>query len=140
MGVSVHYGRVYVARFFEDERQTQVTVIGRNVNLAGRLSSAAKKSKDEEEYEPETEAPALRVSVDSRGALVNQGIVLSRAAFVQLESQVGVESVQDGDKQLMHYVDEELERRVVIRYAGDAKFKGVRASFPVFEVAPQPGD
>ena len=30
--------------------------------------------------------------------------------------------------------DEELKRHVRFRYAGDAKFKGVKASFPVFEV------
>ena len=43
MGIAIHYGRVYLARFIADEETVQTTVIGRNVNLAGRLSSAAKK-------------------------------------------------------------------------------------------------
>ncbi len=136
MGVSIHYGRVYLARFFEGERSTQVTVIGRNVNLAGRLSSASKKASDEDEPTTGSEevAPPLRVTVDTDGALVNEGIVLSRAALVQLQSHVSVESTQERGEPLMHYLDAELCRRVVVRYVGDAKFKGVRASFPVFEV------
>ena len=34
----------------------------------------------------------------------------------------------------MEYFDEQIGRRLLIRYAGDAKFKGVRSSFPVYEV------
>ena len=34
----------------------------------------------------------------------------------------------------MEYFDEVIGRRLVIQYAGDAKFKGVRSSFPVYEV------
>jgi hypothetical protein len=34
----------------------------------------------------------------------------------------------------MEYLDETIGRRIIIRYAGDAKFKGVRSSFPVHEV------
>src|SRR6185295_12826779 len=49
MGISIHHGRVYLARFIADENSVQSTVIGRNVNLAGRLSSAAKKPMDEDE-------------------------------------------------------------------------------------------
>ena len=37
MGIAIHYGRVYLARFIADEETVQTTVIGRNVNLAGRL-------------------------------------------------------------------------------------------------------
>ena len=35
---------------------------------------------------------------------------------------------------MMEYFDEQIGRRLLIRYAGDAKFKGVRSSFPVYEV------
>ena len=49
MGVAIHYGRVYIARFIADESSVQTTVIGRNVNMAGRLSSAAKKGFDEDD-------------------------------------------------------------------------------------------
>ena len=132
MGVSVHYGRVYLARFFADRRSTQVTVIGRNVNLAGRLSSTSRRAIDEDEAAPEP--PAERVSVDENGALTNEGIVLSRAALVQIAAHVRIDSIQRGEAQYMSYEDELLARRVLMRYAGEAKFKGVRASFPVFEV------
>ena len=33
----------------------------------------------------------------------------------------------------MEYEDEAIDRRILIRYAGDAKFKGVRSSLPVYE-------
>jgi hypothetical protein len=35
---------------------------------------------------------------------------------------------------VMEYKDPAIGRRMLIRYAGDAKFKGVRSSFPVYEV------
>lgn len=141
MGVSVHFGRVYLARFIADEDSVQNTVIGRNVNLAGRLSSAAKKSMDEDEVTAPTQLPAeqttpreLTVTVDETGQLFNEGIALSRASFVQLESQVELGEVTEGGKRHLEFFDEETARRIQIRYAGDAKFKGVKASFPVFEV------
>ena len=49
MGVAIHYGRVYLARFFSGRGELHSTVIGRNVNLAGRLSSAAKRPIEEDE-------------------------------------------------------------------------------------------
>lgn len=138
MGVSVHYGRVYLARFIAGESETQNTVIGRNVNLAGRLSSAAKKPMDEDETAEPLAAPPTRpdihVTVDAAGALFNEGIAVSRAAFVQLETEVELEEEdRDGVRRLC-FRDEETGRRIRIRYAGDAKFKGVKAAFPVFEV------
>jgi class 3 adenylate cyclase len=138
MGVSVHYGRVYLARFIAGETETQNTVIGRNVNLAGRLSSAAKKPMDEDEFTDPGVAPPtgpdVHVTVDATGALFNEGIAFSRAAFVQLETEVQLEEEdRDGVRRLC-FRDEEIARRIRIRYAGDAKFKGVKAAFPVFEV------
>ena len=41
MGISLHCGRVSVARFLRDEREVQTTYIGRQVNVAGRLSASA---------------------------------------------------------------------------------------------------
>src|SRR5437667_2256569 len=66
MGVAIHYGRVYIARFIEDEESVQTTVIGRNVNLAGRLSSAAKKpmDEDESEAEPAPDTREMHVTID----------------------------------------------------------------------------
>jgi len=135
MGVAIHYGRVYLARFIEDEENVQSTVIGRNVNLAGRLSSAAKKSIEEDEGEaPAPPGPAhasgLRVIVDGSGTLFNEGIAMSRDTLVQLESHLALFHAEG----VIEYEDEIIDRRILIRYAGDAKFKGLRSSLPVYEV------
>jgi class 3 adenylate cyclase len=139
MGVSIHYGRVYLARFLEDEEAVQTTVIGRNVNLAGRLSSAQKKPIDDDVAYGTGEAEVEGyVSVDAEGRLFNEGIVLSRATLVQLESILGLHAAFDGESRFMEYVDDAIQRRVLLRYVGDAKFKGVRASFPIFQVRHAP--
>ena len=38
-----------------------------------------------------------------------------------------------GEDGALEYEDEAIDRRILIRYAGDAKFKGVRSSLPVYE-------
>jgi class 3 adenylate cyclase len=142
MGVSIHYGRVYLARFIESETEIQNTIIGRNVNLAGRLSSAAKKPMEEDEQTSQenggptlpSRANELAVTVDGSGALFNEGIAISRAAFVQIEPQVELREIDEKGVRLLQFHDPETNRKVRFRYAGDAKFKGVKASFPVFEV------
>jgi class 3 adenylate cyclase len=136
MGVAIHYGRAYLARFISDEETVESTVIGRNVNLAGRLSSAAKKPIEEDEVDEAPQASSgnssrLHVSVDKSGALFNEGIAMSRDVLVQLEQHLPLTYGEEG---VIEYVDDVLRRRIVIRYAGDAKFKGVRSSLPVYEV------
>jgi class 3 adenylate cyclase len=136
MGIAIHYGRVYIARFIEDEESVQSTVIGRNVNLAGRLSSAAKKPMDEDEELPEA-APTpreLQVTIDASGRLFNEGIAISRDTLMQLEANLPLEHTEGPAARHMEYFDEQIGRRLVIQYVGDAKFKGVRSSFPVYEV------
>lgn len=135
MGIAIHHGRVYLARFLAGRQGVQATVIGRNVNLAGRLSSAARRSVDDEEG---GEAPApestrtsdLKVTVTADGTLVNEGIVISRETLLQLETHLALVHGEDG----LEYEDEAIDRRIVVRYAGDAKFKGVRSSLPVYDV------
>jgi class 3 adenylate cyclase len=135
MGVAIHFGRVYLARFVAGGGAVQATVIGRNVNLAGRLSSAAKRplEEDEETAPSPSGAPrasGLRVGVEADGSLFNEGIALSRETLAQLEAHLAVVHGEG----LMEYEDETIDRRILIRYAGDAKFKGVRSSLPVYEV------
>jgi class 3 adenylate cyclase len=139
MGVSVHYGRVYVARFIADEESVQTTVIGRNVNLAGRLSSAAKKPLDEDEGETPARPVGVRelqVTLDTAGRLLNEGIAISREALRQMEEHLPLEhqDTEAGNGTVITYYDAQIGRRLLIRYAGDAKFKGVRSSAPVYEV------
>jgi class 3 adenylate cyclase len=133
MGVAIHYGRVYLARFIAGRGDVHSTVIGRNVNLAGRLSSGAKRPLEEDEGQGAPDlAPAteLAVSVDADGTLFNEGIALSRDAVGQLEAHL---ALVHGEGGAMEYEDEAIDRRILIRYAGDAKFKGVRSSLPVYE-------
>ncbi len=139
MGIAIHYGRVYLARFIVDEESVQATVIGRNVNLAGRLSSAAKRSIDEDDGSEAAppgvaRASGLQVTVDKTGTLFNEGVAISRDTLVQLEAHLPLVHRPEGSASLMEYFDESIGRRILIRYAGDAKFKGVRSSFPVYEV------
>ena len=139
MGIAIHYGRAYVARFIAGDSGVHTTVIGRNVNLAGRLSSAAKKHLDEDEGAlPAPVAPrrasGLQVTVDRSGALFNEGIAISRDTLVQLETHLALVQAEAEGGRVMEYFDEQIGRRLLIRYAGDAKFKGVRSSFPVYEV------
>ena len=133
MGVAIHYGRVYLARFFAGRGELHSTVIGRNVNLAGRLSSAAKRPLEEDDEGSAAELPPgteLTVRVDAGGTLFNEGIALSRDAIGQLEAHL---ALVHGEGGTMEYEDEAIDRRILIRYAGDAKFKGVRSSLPVYE-------
>jgi class 3 adenylate cyclase len=138
MGIAIHYGRVYLARFVADEESVQSTVIGRNVNLAGRLSSAAKRPMDEDEVAtgPAPSGPVrpsgLQVTVDAIGTLFNEGIAISRETLRQLEAHLPLDHLDRAGS--MEYRDQMIGKRILIRYAGDAKFKGVRSSLPVYEV------
>jgi len=140
MGIAIHYGRVYIARFIADEEAVQTTVIGRNVNLAGRLSSGSKRSGDEDDDHgggggTSGRDSGLSVLIDATGALVNEGIAISRDTLVQLESQLPLVHVEKGGKGVMEYFDEPISKRIQLSYAGDAKFKGVGSSFPVYAVS-----
>jgi hypothetical protein len=138
MGIAIHYGRVYIARFIADEEAVQTTVIGRNVNLAGRLSAGATRPLDEDE-EPgaagHSAGPGMSVMVDATGTLINEGIAISRDTLVQLESQLPLVHVEKDGRSVMEYFDEQISKRIQLSYAGDAKFKGVRSSFPVYAVS-----
>lgn len=136
MGVAIHHGRVYLARFLGEGGDVHATVIGRNVNLSGRLSSAAKKPMEEDDaVAPAAPAQPQGVSVDASGTLFNEGVAVSRDTLLQLESQLALVHTGGG---AVEYDDEVIDRRILVRYAGDAKFKGVAASLPVYEVAWEP--
>jgi len=133
MGIAIHHGRVYLARFLSGGGEVHATVIGRNVNLAGRLSSAAKKPVEEDEVGSAAEDPSngvMGVRVDAEGRLFNEGIAISRDTLAQLESELALLHGERG----LEYDDAVVSRRILVRYAGDAKFKGVRSSLPVYEV------
>lgn len=136
MGIAIHHGRVYLARFIAGEAGVHATVIGRNVNLAGRLSSANRRALDDElavNGSDESSSPGtdLHVHVDNDGILFNEGIAISRDTLVQLETHIALVHA-DGR---MEYEDEVIDRKLLVRYAGDAKFKGVESSLPVYAVS-----
>jgi class 3 adenylate cyclase len=134
MGVAIHYGRVYLARFMGGDGSVHATVIGRNVNLAGRLSASGKPIDDDSGRLVRPIAPAsasgLSVRVDGDGTLSNQGIALSQDTLAQLEAHLPLRFTDAG----WVYYDEAIGRRILVRYVGDAKFKGVRSTFPVYDV------
>jgi class 3 adenylate cyclase len=135
MGIAIHHGRVYLARFDAGDGAIHSTVIGRNVNLAGRLSSAAKRpSEDDDAGFGAADSPAaaaMAVTVDPEGTLFNEGVAISRDTLTQLENHLALVHGENG----IEYEDETIARRILIRYSGDAKFKGVRSSLPVFDVS-----
>jgi hypothetical protein len=59
---------------------------------------------------------------------------VSRETLMQLEAHLPLEQAEGPGSRRMEYFDEQIGRRLVFQYAGDAKFKGVRSSFPVYEV------
>ena len=139
MGIAIHYGRVYIARFIEDEESVQTTVIGRNVNLAGRLSSAAKKPMDEDERRAGGDPGRAR---DARHHRRHRARCSTRAS-----PSAATRSTQLGDEPSPGARGRAPARASwststirsggasLFRYAGDAKFKGVSSSFPVYEVS-----
>jgi class 3 adenylate cyclase len=137
MGISIHFGRVYLAHFIGSAGGQDTTVIGRNVNVAGRLSSAAKGEIQEEEApKPQARKKAgSQVEVDERGDLFNEGgIAISREAVQALEKVMPLTRQDEVEDLYGELYDPTIEKKVRIRYAGDAKFKGVRSSFPVYSV------
>lgn len=152
MGVSIHHGRVYLAHFLGSAGGPDTTVIGRNVNVAGRLSSASKREKEEiytgehravealPELVPEEERPkpethsGLWVEVGADGSLVNEGIALSRETVRAIEKIIPLQHLEEGDGFQAEFYDAGVNKRIFVRYVGDLKFKGVRSSFPVYSV------
>lgn len=140
MGISLHTGRAQVARFILDETAMDTTVIGRHVNIAGRLSGSGGKGPEEDEGGEAPPPPVAgtgkpaEVWVDGTGVLYNSGIAASQdtvdtlAQAVQMERQEG----QLGSTYSFH--DPLLEKNLLIEYVGDAKFKGVVRSIPVYRI------
>jgi len=143
MGVSIHHGRVYLAHFIGSSGGQDTTVIGRNVNVAGRLSSASKREEVEPEQETVDQLPAepgggdsshALVRIDGEGILFNEGIAVSRET-VQAVAEVLPLTHHDEIEDLYgEFYDPTVKKTVRLRYVGDAKFKGVSGSLPVYSV------
>jgi class 3 adenylate cyclase len=138
MGVSIHHGRVYLAHFVGSSGGQDTTVIGRNVNVAGRLSSASIRGRSNVDEGGDREGPGssskLRVSIQSGGILFNEGIAVSRETVRAIEEIIPIAPKEELDEVYGELCDEVLKRIMVLRHVGDAKFKGVSGSFPVYSV------
>lgn len=144
MGISVHTGRAQIAHFIVDDRSMDHTVIGRNVNIAGRLSGSGKtqaSSFDDAEWlgapEPATTkagAPVREVWVDEDGTLYNTGIVVSQDTVEELLKVVDRRPLAEAGGGGHRFFDEQLQRNVLLEYVGDAKFKGIGRSIAIYRL------
>ena len=144
MGISVHTGRAEVAHFIVDDRAMDHTVIGRNVNIAGRLSSSGKTQAtafDEEEWidaaQPKAEKAvgvARDVWVDEDGTLYNTGIVVSQDTVEELVKVVDCQPLAGASGGGHRFFDDQLRRNVLLEYVGDAKFKGIVRSIAIYRL------
>jgi len=135
MGISLHTGRAQIGRFIPDEASADVTVIGRHVNIAGRLSGSGGRSWEAgEEGETPAADPEPPVWLNRDGTLYNQGIVATQEHVEELCRAVSV-TVQEGEKGSNYtFFDEVVQKKVLIEYVGDAKFKGVERAHPIYRV------
>lgn len=144
MGISVHTGRAQVAHFIVDDRTMDHTVIGRNVNIAGRLSGSGKTQAaglDDEEWTgapppgaTQAGAPARDVWVDEDGTLYNTGIVVSQDTVEELLKVVDCRPLVEAGGGGHRFFDQQLQRNVLLEYVGDAKFKGVGRSIAIYRL------
>jgi class 3 adenylate cyclase len=144
MGISVHTGRAQVAHFIVDERTMDHTVIGRNVNIAGRLSGSGKTQAaafDDQAWvgmmqaSPKPAISAARdVWVDEDGTLYNTGIVVSQDTVEELTKAASSQRLTESGGG-HRYFDAVLRKNVLLEYVGDAKFRGIARSIAIYRLA-----
>jgi class 3 adenylate cyclase len=151
MGISLHTGRVSVARFLLDASREEATPIGRQVNIAGRLSSpkglvVSSPSVGPRDPVPEKDTaagdlppPSDGVTLDEGGSLRNDGIAVSGAFLEELRESPGLDSFHhDGAR---GYILRDAETSLTMRfdYVGEAAFKGLAGSISIFSLAAEVG-
>lgn len=141
LGIAIHTGRAQVAHFIVDEKNMDTTVIGRNVNIAGRLSGSGDKTKENEEYQDGLSEPygspivkPRKVWVDEQGVLYNTGIAVSQDTVDELGCVLPLEPLEDKGKAGYRFFDQSLQKKILLEYVGDAKFKGVERAIPIYNV------
>jgi class 3 adenylate cyclase len=143
MGISVHTGRAQVAHFVVDDRTMDRTVIGRNVNIAGRLSGSAKIQGGAVPGEAldvggqvRTDRAEVRreVWVDESGILFNTGIVVSQDTVEEIVRLGKAEPWTHGVVHGYRVFDDPEKRNILLEYVGDAKFRGVGRSIAIYRL------
>ena len=144
MGISVHTGRAQVAHFIVDDRNMDHTVIGRNVNIAGRLSGSGKTQAstfDDESWIGRLQPAKGRarvgtqdVWVDDDGNLYNTGIVVSQDTVEEVVKVVDCQPLAKAGGGGHRFFDDVLRKNILLEYVGDAKFKGVGRSIAIYRL------
>ncbi|MFQ5882635.1 MAG: adenylate/guanylate cyclase domain-containing protein [Candidatus Methylomirabilales bacterium] len=135
MGISLHSGRAQIGRFIPDEKSVDVTVIGRHVNIASRLSGSG--SRPDEAGGERTVHYRERdptVWIDEDGILYNWGIAATQEHVEALRRASHWEVEEEGGGVRYTCFDPELQKKILITYVGDAKFKGVERAQPIYRV------
>jgi class 3 adenylate cyclase len=147
IGISVHTGRAQVAHFVLNDRSMDRTVIGRNVNIAGRLSSSGKAQGWMADDTPGEDQPQIpldpsgarrEVWVDESGTLYNTGIVVSQDTVEEVVRLGVAEPWARGGVHGYRFFDEVLGKNVLLEYVGDARFKGVGRSIAIYRLGTEP--
>jgi len=132
LGISLHTGRVAVARFLIDEQHAATTIIGRQVNIAGRLSAS------EGDLPGARESPGTHVvgevAIDGSGHLINHGIVVSGPLLQSLRPHVAFETFREGGIEGVRWYDRELSQWLHFGYVGEVRFRGLAAAIPVYSL------
>ena len=132
IGISLHTGRVAVARFLIDERQASTTIIGRQVNIAGRLSAS------EGDPAGARETPGARVvgevAIDGEGHLINHGIAVSGPLLEALRRQIDFEPFREDAIEGVRWYDRDLSLWLHFGHVGEVRFRGLEAAIPVYSL------
>lgn len=135
MGIGIHTGRAQIGRFLPDENSADVTVIGRHVNIASRVTgSGSLPGEGRRESTAHSGDTDRGVWIDQGGVLYNWGIAATQEHVEGLQ-QIGGWQVEEGEKGSRYsFVDPELQKKILIEYVGDAKLKGVARAQPIYRV------
>lgn len=147
MGIGLHTGRAAIARFLLDSFREEITPIGRQVNIAGRLCAAKGAALDMSEEEALRQKDAERaagikafrksvagVTVDSDGNLINAGIAVSGGFVDAVKERYDLKaSDENGSPWLLH--DDKTGLDMSFVYVGEARFKGVEGSVAIYSLA-----
>jgi class 3 adenylate cyclase len=134
IGISLHTGRVAVARFLRDEAHVETTLIGRQMNIAARLAASGAGTADAAPGPPPRTVGGVSVGAD--GAVANDGIALSGPLLEALRAQIPLEAFHDGGVEGERWYDGESGLWLNFGYVGEARFRGIGSALPVYSLVP----
>jgi hypothetical protein len=152
MGLSLHSGRVFVASFLVDDRDKETTVIGRQVNLAARISTTHTHRQSDMDEGMEEKSPgdsmeqrerlrsispssAGAVFVDDDGCFYNVGVAASDKFLFDLQKTVEMEVISEEGRRGHRFYDQYLKSEVTFYYLDDIHFKGVHGATPIYGIS-----